>query len=334
MGSVLLFQAGPLGDSLFTAALSDIIKKEKPQMKVVMYTSPAAAEMLKDNNNIDSYIFHTGNFLKDIKNLRKENFSFLIDTWATGDAFYRVIFSRASHKISFKKKKVDELRVPLIYSHQIRYKNYGYVFWDRIQLLKALGINVSKYIGKELPSFKVSSENIQKSLKILHDLGIKKDNFFLITPVGKWRTKTIPPKLVKEIAEKLHQKYNLPIVLASHPSDKNMLNEIKSLANYPYLHIVTTESLRIFAGLIALSKHLISVESLPYHIAVGLRKTSTVILGGFPIWKPPNYSKLNFVNIDMECKFCSSKTCKKGNYECLNKISSLDVINKVDELLQ
>ena len=331
MGKILLFQPGSLGDSFFTSALSDVIKKEKKDIKIFFYTTETSKEMVIDNPHIDDFIIHTGNLIKDIKNLRKFTFDLIIDTWAIGDAYYRIAFSKSKRKVAIRKKRSEKYLVPFVYTDQIEFKRHGYVFWDRMELLNFLDIDANKYIKKELPVYHISEEVIKKVKGYIKTKEITEDDFYVIAPKGLWKTKDIPVNLVANITDILMLEFNKPVVLASHPSDRWYLNKIVSLTkSKPY--IFTSDSIREFGALIKLSKHLISVESLPYHLAVGLRKPATVILGGYPIWKPENYSLLNFANVEMECKFCCSANCKLGNYRCLLQIKPEDVIHKVMDL--
>ncbi len=328
---VLLFQPGSLGDSFFTSALADVIKREKNDIQVFFYTTKVSKEMVKDNPNIDNFIIHTGNLVKDIKNLRKLEFDLIIDTWAIGDAYYRIIFSKSKRKVAIRKKKSEKYLVPFVYTDQIEFKRHGYVFWDRIELLNFLNIDTNKYIKKELPVYHISEEIIRKIEKYLKTKEITKGDFYIIAPKGLWKTKDIPTNLAAKITDILMFDLGKPVVLASHPADRWYLDKIISLTKSKP-RIFASNSVREFGALIKLSKHLISVESLPYHLAVGLRKPATVILGGYPIWKPENYNLLNFVNIDVECKFCCSSDCKLGDYRCLTQIEPENVIKKVLEI--
>ncbi|WP_457641984.1 glycosyltransferase family 9 protein [Persephonella sp.] len=333
MKKVLLFQPGPLGDSFFTSALADIIKKEMLNTQVYFYTTSTAVEMVKDNPNIDGCIVHSGNILRDIKNLRQEKFDVLIDTWAVGDAYYRVIFVKSEKKLAIRKKESEKYLIPFVYTEQVIFKKHGYVFWDRLELLKAIGINIEKYIKKELPVYHVSENTLEIVKNWLKEKNIYENSFVLITPKGLWKTKDIPIELASNLVDMLGKDYNMPVVLAAPPSDRNYIEEIKSKSKSQPL-IFSSKSIREFGALIKMSKHLISVESLPYHLAVGLRKSATVVLGGYPIWKPENYDKLAYVNIDMGCKFCASKSCKIKTYECLHKITPTMILQKADRFLK
>ncbi|WP_457642890.1 glycosyltransferase family 9 protein [Persephonella sp.] len=325
MAEILLFQPAPLGDAFFTSALSDIIKRELPDSEVYFFSSPSALEMVQDNPNIDGVIRHTGSIFKDIINLRKKRFDFLIDTWAIGDAYYRVFFAKAKRKVALRKKESEKYLVPIIYTEQISYNNTGYVFWDRIRLLSVLGIDVDKYVGKELPVYHISDSIKNRVKNTLKDRDI--DRYILMTPKGLWKTKDIPVYLASEVIKHLY-KDGWIVVLSAHPSEKWYLEEIRNMSGLD-VPVITTNSLREFGALILFSEHLISVESLPYHLAIGLRKSATVVLGGYPIWKPDNYDAVNCVNIQLECKFCAKKICPKGDYECLEKITPQMVIDKV-----
>ncbi|WP_456382739.1 glycosyltransferase family 9 protein [Persephonella sp.] len=330
MPDILLFQPGALGDSFFTSALADLIKRDIPESRVFFYTTGASASMVKDNPNIDGFLIHSGNLIKDISTLRKRKFDYLLDTWAIGDAYYRVFFAKASEKIAIRKKDSEKYLVPVVYTKQVPFGRYGYVFWDRMELLRPLGIDVSRYIKSELPVYHISEEVKEKVKGLLTEKGL--DSYVLLAPKGMWKTKDIPVNLAAGIVDILERDFGLKVVLSAPPSDRDYLEEI---ARYTQgsPEIITLSDIREFGALIYFSKHLISVESLPYHLAVGLRKSATVVLGGYPVWKPENYPDLETVNIDMDCKFCTKHTCPRGDYRCLVEITPEMIITKAERHL-
>ncbi|WP_029522700.1 lipopolysaccharide heptosyltransferase family protein [Persephonella sp. KM09-Lau-8] len=311
MPKILLFQPISLGDIFFTSALADIIKKHLPDSFVGFYTTPVTKEMLLDNKNIDEFILYTGKLFSDIKILRRYEYDYLIDTWAIGDAYYRVKFAKAKNKIFLRKKNSEKYLVLLVYTDFVNFIRTGYVFWDRIYLLTKLGIDVKQYIGETLLVYHISHEIKQKIEKFLEQNRLNPNEFILIAPKGLWKTKDIPQNLVSQVIDILQNDLNKKVVLASAPL------------------IFSSSSIREFGALIYYSQHLLSVESLPYHLAVGLRKSATVIVGGYPFWKPPNYESIKIVNVELDCKFCSSRTCKRGDYKCLMDITPQMVMDSM-----
>ncbi|WP_029520831.1 glycosyltransferase family 9 protein [Persephonella sp. IF05-L8] len=332
MKKILLFQPVSLGDAFFTSALADIIKENIKDCHISFYGNSSVINMIQDNPWIDSFILHTGNLLRDIINLRKYKFDFIFDTWAIGNAYYRMIFARAERKIFIKKKKSEEYLLPLVYTDYVDFIKSGYVFWDRIFLLKKLDIPVENYIQKALPIYHVREE-IEKEVKdFLEKNSVAANSYILIAPKALWKTKDIPENLVVEITNILQNDFKYKVILTAHPSDREYIENINYRLDKKAL-LYFSSDIRKFGGLIKFSRHLISVESLPYHLAIGLRKSATVIIGGYPIWAPPDYPKLNFVDLPMDCKYCATHQCKRGDYKCLMDIKPQMVIEKVQELL-
>jgi len=61
-----------------------------------------------------------------------------------------------------------------------------------------------------------------------------------------------------------------------------------------------------------------------------LNVPSLVLLGAYPIWKVSPLQ--HYVSLNLECQYCGSKTCKRGDMACLN-IDYKDVILKAEKLL-
>jgi len=57
-----------------------------------------------------------------------------------------------------------------------------------------------------------------------------------------------------------------------------------------------------------------------------------VLLGAYPIWKVSPLQ--HYVSLNLECQYCGSKTCKRGEDDvaCLN-IDYKDVIKEFQKLL-
>jgi len=294
MVKILIFQPGSLGDSFFSSALSDIVKENIKDSHITFYTSAVSREMVQDNPYIDDYIIHTGRLLSDIKNIRNKEFDYLLDTWAIGDAYYRVIFSKASKKVFIKKKSSEKYLVPFVYNDFVEFARSGYVFWDRIHMLEKLGIKTDHYIGRVLPVYHISEDTKRKAEIFLEKNDLKKNSYILIAPKGLWKTKDIPQKVLTEVINTLQNDMGIDVVLASSPNDRWYLEEIAGKTDRKPV-IFSSKSIREFGGIILYSK---------------------------------------YVNIDLDCKYCCSKKCIRDDYKCLLDITPQMIIDKVMEIIQ
>ncbi|HIC09118.1 MAG TPA: hypothetical protein EYO62_03605, partial [Aquificales bacterium] len=148
---ILLIQRRSLGDALYTAVVGEIIKKEIPNAVVDFLTLPFAVDFFNTYRFIDR-TFPDKGLLGNLKAIIGK-YNVILDYEATFRTYPLVLFSLARERIAFYRKKREKYLYP-IYNRLVEYKNLGFTFWDRLELLEPLGIDVCKYISNRyLPKF-------------------------------------------------------------------------------------------------------------------------------------------------------------------------------------
>ena len=156
-----------------------------------------------------------------------------------------------------------------------------------------------------------------------------------IAPFAKHPAKVYPMDKMEEVIKALSQKENTTVFLfGGGEEEKRQIAEL--CAKYP--NVQAAQSQHGLAGELALMSQLdviISMDSANMHMAslVGTRVVSiwggTHPYAGFLGW---NQKPTDCVQLDLPCRPCSvygNKPCFRGDYACLNGISSEEILNKL-----
>ncbi|WP_461832181.1 glycosyltransferase family 9 protein [Aquifex sp.] len=304
----LLIQRRALGDALYTSLVSDVLKKEFPDAKIYLLTLKPLCELI-ENLPIDRCIAYKS-LVDAVKRIRKIKPDVVLDYEATFKTYPLVILSGAKKRIAFYKKKREKLLYP-IYTDLIDYIDYGFPFWDRLRLLKALEVDYERYIKR-------------RYLPKVFPKGSKKEKYIVITPKGKLKGKTISPERVKVLFDKLTDFYEVKVCVEQ--KEKEYTDRLKSLG-IPVLNL----NMREFKELLSRSKGLITVEAFPYHLALLLGIKSLVVLQSTGPFVKETFGLIRYYRLPLDCLECHKKVCPKGTYECTFTIGENKLIREALE---
>jgi len=274
---VLLIQLRQLGDVLLSTPLARIIKERMAGSVVHFLTSDAAEDIVKDNPYIDKVLTLKSNFLNEIEMLfgiRAEHYDAVVDIQRTGRSKRLTLSSNAGLKIAFYKKGDN-----FYYNRLIKWENRGYTSWDRMKLLKGLGLE--NPIEKYLPEMYLNETADRNAKEYLKKHGIKK--FFIVAPTARKKEKMWNPEQFGKLTNLISQTNGYAPVVVYGPSEKDMALECFSVLKTGHI-IENPFSIKEFASLVHLSEFIIGNDSFTSHLGVSLRKKSLVILGPNSGW--------------------------------------------------
>jgi heptosyltransferase-2 len=217
----LLIQRRSLGDALFTATVAEVLKKEFPDAEVHLLTLPFAVDFFEKYLYLDKVFPYSG-FFKTLRELRQRDYDVILDYEATFRTYPLVFFSKAKRKLAFYRNS-REARLGFIYTDLVRAENFGFTFWDRLKLLKPLGVDYKKYIDRRFkPSFPTRD---------LPNVELPFEDYIVFSPKGLLRNKTISPEKVIEIASALERKLSKRVVISVEPREKGYIESLKRQMN-------------------------------------------------------------------------------------------------------
>ncbi len=318
---VLLIQRRSLGDALYTALVGEVIKREIPGAGVDFLTLPFAVDFFNFYRFIDRAIPDRG-ILGNIKAILGK-YDAILDYEATFRTYPVVLFSKAKHRIAFYRKSRERLLYP-IYNRFVEHENFGFTFWDRLKLLEPLEVRVDKYIADRfLPKFQLKEGVRRKNYRDLYG------DYIVFTPKGVIPTKELKPEVVKDLYEKIRDKFGINVVVAVEPKEKVYIESLKRLGLE-----VFSANLLSFTNLLAGAKALLSIESFPYHLALLFRVPSLVIVQGYDIWFKERFGLIEEYRPPLDCIPCWNKdSCLRGDFACTREVESEVILQKLGKIL-
>ncbi len=174
----------------------------------------------------------------------------------------------------------------------------------------------------EYPELKVFKS--EKLINFMDKNNLKKDNFILINIGGGWETKTLSIKQYENLINSLKNKHKI-IILWGNEKEKNIAEILSKRTN-----IIKSEFLKFneLFKIIALSKFIITSDTLALHIADTIKTRS---IGIFGPTSPKRNGSLNsqstVVYKQLECSPCHKKRCI--DLKCINHITTEDILKKI-----
>ncbi len=335
---VLIVKLRHLGDVLLSTPIYSILKNRAPNAQIDLYINEEALDIVKNNPYINGIILFDRKMKKKgffkkivyerklLKKIKKNNYDLIINLTEGDRGDIAAFFSKAKIKVGFQKDKKSIFKSK---SQYIVKNSFKHNVEKNLDALRIIGIFPEEN-EKEL-FFQIQESLSLKVRENLKDQNIDPDNFILIHPASRWRFKCWDKfnELIS-ILEKRGE--NIVISSSNDLNEINMCCEI--CKNSKAFNLAGKTSIDELAILISLSKMLISVDSLPLHLASALNKRAVVIFGPTSdiIWGPWQNEKIDIVKMDLPCRPCSLDGCAGSKFsDCLHRISVDKVLNAIDK---
>jgi len=318
---VLIIQLRQLGDVLLSSPMARALK-EGLGAEVHFLTSPTGGEILKGNPFIDKVVILKKGPLEEIKTLlkvRRERYDALIDAQRTGRSKRIALFSGAPLKIAFKRGNED-----FYYNATVEWVDRGYTVWERMELLKPLGIENPP---KLLPEFYLTDKEVERGREIVKNLGLKEGGFFVVVPTARYREKSWGFKKFGQLSRLVFENFGLTPLFAYAPGEEEMAKEAFEACGKGII-LKNPLPIREFASVVNLSAFLIGNDSFAPHLALSLKKKTFVILGAFEGWFP-EIEWVVKIKKGLECQPCGNLRGCDRNLACYKELSVGEVFERL-----
>lgn len=176
--------------------------------------------------------------------------------------------------------------------------------------------------------------------KIQQIMPLNPDEAYTCLAIGAAHyTKQIPIKKCVEIVDETHQ----TLILLGGKEDIEKAKAIENQTSGQVINLVGKLSIEESAAVIDRSQVLITGDTGMMHIAAALKKPIILIWGSteksfgmYPYYGKQDVAHVNIENNSLNCRPCTKigrASCPKGHMDCMNKISSNDVIYAMNELI-
>ncbi|WP_022670464.1 glycosyltransferase family 9 protein [Hippea alviniae] len=324
---VLIIQIKQLGDVLLSTPLAEAIKHHLPKTEVHFLTSKRAEEIVSLNPFIDKIHTIEEGIINEIKvwfKVRKEQYDAVLDIQRTGRSKRITLFSKAKIRAAF-----DEVKDKFYYNTIIDQTTSGYTAFERLDMLKAIGIYKPK---RFMPKLFSSNKDLENVKHYLAEKGIF-DKFFVVSPTARKPNKMWQAEDFGKTAQALSEHFNLtPIIVYGTEKEKPIAFKVKEFAKDSIV-LEKPFSVKQFAALVKLSKFFIGNDSFASHVAVSQQTKTIVICGPTAGWFIENENTI-LIYKGLKCQPCGSADKCPYDLECYRTLKDKDVLKRAIPFLE
>ncbi len=204
-----------------------------------------------------------------------------------------------------------------------------------IDVLRCLGIFPDEEMRQLF--FPIPQSALRTVQNILGEIPYHTDKYIVVHPVSRWLFKCLPPKTIAEAISSLQEQGKTVILTGSSDAEEIKMNQqIMQLSRQKSLIDLSGRiDLKEFGALLRGAQALITVDSLPLHMASALKTPVVAIFGptSEETWAPWQHPHSEVLSAKISCRPCYMAGCG-GSYrsDCLAKISAKEIVRAVHNL--
>jgi heptosyltransferase III len=338
---ILVVRMRHLGDVLLTTPVFTQLKQAIPDAEIDALINLEALPMLEGHPAISQFFLYdrrgrSRSFfkraaaeLKLLYQLRKQKYDLVLNL-TEGDRGAIVAFvSGAKVRVGFDPEGSGFLGKRHAYTHIVKICPHPRHTVERqLDALRRIGIFPSLHereLTLHIPD--AAKKNVEKW----------GDHFILVHPMSRWLFKSPPASFFVTLIDALQKKGER--VLLSGGTDTEglqLIEEIEEGVEVPIVNVAGKTSLKELGALIGKCRALITVDSVPLHMASALKAPVVALFGPTSEinWGPWMHPKGRIVAPKVSCRPCYMDGCggsKKS--DCLNLLSVDEVMQALGEII-
>jgi ADP-heptose:LPS heptosyltransferase len=311
---VLIIRFSSIGDIVLTTPIIRCLKKQLPADSEVHYlTKPSYASLLIQNPYIDKLLLLDEDLAVTIKEIKDETYDAIIDLH---NNLRTLTIKIACDSPNYTFNKLN-LRKFFLTSFKINFLPKIHIVDRYFKAVAKLNITND---GEGLDYFMPTA-----SKDLRHDFkAIPTNDFVSVAIGGQHATKRMPLEKLKEIVESS----TIFLVIIGGKEDQEVAQDLEKQYPDKLLNLVGKLNLHQSAGIIEMSKKLLTHDTGMMHIAAALKKPVIAIWGNtvpefgmYPYYGKHQIDFQNFEVKGLRCRPCSKlgyAKCPKGHFNCMN----------------
>jgi len=333
---ILIIKLDALGDVLRTTSILPALLDKYSQAAITWITRKRASELLKNNKYIDRIFAVEENYLEYILN-EEFDLGICMDAEPLGATILNLTVCHK--KMGF---------ITNDYGRAVPVNQEANKWWlmginDQFkrknrQTYQELMYEICELEGpifKPILSESLINKSFIKDFKKKHDLyNVNKKIVGINTGADtRWQWKKwISAHYIKLVRLLKNNHLEVKIVLYGGPEEIAFNREIMNELDNDIIDSGCTNSLAEFISLVSVSDIFITPDSLGFHIATSLKKTTLVLVGPTSPWELDVYGNGEIIYPEMDCVACYLNKCgKKPN--CMENIKPEVVYKKIEKYL-
>lgn len=336
---ILVIQTAFLGDIVLSIPLINNIKNVFKNSKIYVLTTPIGYEILKYQKTIENILVYDkkgkdkglSKFLDFVNILKVFNFDIVFCPHRSFRSSLLCFLSGIKERYGFSNSQGK-----IFFNKIVPFKKDLYELERNLYFLENFQNNFNINDLDKTIQFPVNNEKEREVFVLL-----KKDTNKTIITIhvsSRWKTKKWPYKNFLKVIEYFSNKEYLVIVLGDIKEDIEVHQYLLVKQNINTINLIGKTSIDDLISIIRNSNIYITNDSGPMHIAAALGVPIVAIFG--PTTKNlgffPYTEKAIVLEKKLKCRPCSKhggNSCKRGHFDCMNKISYKEVIEATLKLL-
>jgi heptosyltransferase-3 len=337
---IVVVRTDRIGDVVLSTPVLEAIKSRFPESHLSMLVSAYAAEVVKNNPNLDDVIIddygerHKGirGFLSLAKEVKRRDFEVGILLRPTPRLALLLFLAGIRYRIGTGYRLYQMFFNHKVYVH--RKMNLRHEVEYNLDLLHPLGMRPKKV----LPRVYLGAEDELFAQKAWEEFRIAPEDVVLVIHPGSGNSSlNLPPTRFAQVADMLVERMNAKIVLTGVKRERGLIDFVKNNMEHTAIDLVGRTSLRQLAAVLKKCDLVISSSTGPMHLAAAV-DTPTVavfcpLFSAGPIRWGPYGEKHEVVLPPVPvCVKCKPKSCPY--YDCMDKIKTEHIVSKTLSLLK
>lgn len=331
MPKFLILRFSSIGDIVLTSPVARCIKQQLPNAEVHFFTKKQYQATIEFNKYIDKKIYLSDDLNAQLKELKAENYDYIIDLHKNIRTFY-IKFRLGKKSFSFDKLNYEKW---LLTTFKINKLPNIHIVDRYLNTVKSLGIkNDNDGLDYFLPD-----ELNGDAQDLIHQLKIPFEPFkYVAFAIGaQHATKRLPNEKIISICKKISQ----PIVLLGGKEDMERAVEIVAALQLKTIYNACgILSLHQSAAALKLASSVITHDTGLMHIAAAFNKKIISVWGNtvpqFGMTPYLGYNRMQgsaaIIEVkDLGCRPCSKlgyNSCPKKHFKCMNNIDETQLLNQ------
>ena len=341
---ILVFHTAFIGDIVLALPIVQLLREASPRADITFVTIPTAAAILENHAAIYEVISYDkrGNdagvsgMLRLAKRLRSENFEVAVVPHRSFRSATIVWLARIPRRIGFSTSAA-----PWLFTDIVKYDKNRHEIDRNLSLLQPLGL---AYTGNELPTLYPSTDDIRVVDRLLflrerNNPLFRQGNLVGLAPGSVWNTKRWPREHFIELG-KMITADGCALILIGGAGDTELCEKIeRMIGSNNVMNAAGKLTLLQSADLIRRCSVLVSNDSAPMHLAVGVR-TPVVALFGATVptfgFAPRGKNDVVVGTQGLSCRPCSihgGDLCPIETFVCMKELKPELVYTKVKAVL-
>jgi lipopolysaccharide heptosyltransferase I len=325
---ILVIKPSSLGDVVHSLPFLSALRESFPRAEIhwviakgledILTGHPMINKVWVINKDMWKKLSHIRSSLHELrvfrKGLREERYDIVVDLQGLLRSGIIALSTGSSLRVGFQEAREGSR---LFYTHRIKGGKDVHAVDRYLKIAAFLGCSVDD-VCFPLPLYARSS--------LINSYSLLSNNYAVIAPGARWKTKRWPPEKFGELASLLP--FNAVVV--GSKGDLDYSNKVVVLSKGKALSLTGKTSLKELIEVIRGARFFVSNDSGPMHIAAALGIPVFAIFGPTnPVRTGPYGRGHTVIRGDVSCAPCYRRTC--DNLRCMEKLPVEKVLEAIKE---